>query len=245
MKRLQISCLNAHLAQEFACGTALRLRNLVWCARSNYLATARAALRAYVYNVVGNLNHIEVMLNHNGGITSIHKFVYHAQQLANILKVQARSRLVKDVECVSCVALRELGSQLYSLALTARQSSAGLTQGEVSQSNILNSLQLLVNRRDVCEELVSDIHRHIQHIVYIFALIFQLQCLAVVAISAAALASHIYIGQEVHLNGLHSRTTTLLASSALYVEGEASRLEASDLCVGSSLKEFADVGKYI
>ena len=164
MKRLQISCLNAHLAQEFACGTMLRLRNLVWCARSYYLATARATLGTYIYDVVGNLYHVEVMLNHNGCISSIHKLVYHAQQLANILKVQTRSWLVKDVECVSCVALRELGSQLYSLALSARQSSAGLTQSEVSQSDILNSLQLLVDRGDVCEEINGDVHRHIQHI---------------------------------------------------------------------------------
>ena len=62
----------------------------------------------------------EVVLDYDGRIATIDKLVDHRQQLAYILEVKTRCGLVQNVERASRVVLRELGRELYALALTTR-----------------------------------------------------------------------------------------------------------------------------
>ena len=53
--------------------------------------------------------------------------IQHGQQAFDIGKVQAGSRLVEQIQCMTCSGLAKFGGQLYSLGLSAGKGSRGLT----------------------------------------------------------------------------------------------------------------------
>ena len=63
--------------------------------------------------------------------------------------------------------------------------------------------------------------------------------------SAARLAAHVNVGQEVHFDGLHARTAALLAAAALDVERETSCFETANLCVGRRFEQFPDIAEHV
>ena len=95
------------------------------------------------------------------------------------------------------------------------------------------------------EEVDRNVHGHIEYIVDILAFVAHLEGLLVVAIATTRLTLDIDIGQEVHLDGLHTCTTTLLATTTLHIERETTGLKTSHLGIGSSLEEFTNIAKYI
>ena len=116
----QNSCLKSHLSKKFSRSTTLLGCNVSRSARSDNLATASTALRTDVDEVVGNLYYIEVMLDDDGRIAAIDQLVDYAQQLANILKMETRRRLIQDVKRAARIGFRKFGREFYTLALTAR-----------------------------------------------------------------------------------------------------------------------------
>ena len=219
--------------------------DLARSAFGDYPATLLATFGAEVDNVVGNLDDIEVVFDNNNRISLVNQLVKHLDKATNILEMESRGRLVENIERTARFTLREFCREFYTLALTTRQSCARLAEREISQTHILNSLQLLVNGRNRLEEIDCDVYSHIEYIIDTLAFIADFESLLVVAIAAARLALDIDIGQEIHLDGLHSCATTLLATTTLDIERETASLETSHLCIGRSLKELADIAKNI
>ena len=60
----------------------------------------------------------------------------------------------------------------------------------------------------------------------------------------AHLAGHVYVGEEVHLDGLVAVAFACLASSALHIEGETAWLITANLRLGKCHEEAADIGKH-
>ena len=86
--------------QWFQVVTGVRLRhfgNLLRRAHCDDLATLRTASWPQVYQPVGRLDHIKVVLDHHHGIAVVSQAVQYVQQLLNIREVQASGRLVEDV----------------------------------------------------------------------------------------------------------------------------------------------------
>ena len=78
----------------------MRLFNLDDVFRSAHrddLATADTAFRAQIDNPVGQLDHIEIVLDQHQSVTLLQQAVEHFRQLADVLEVQARSGLVHHV----------------------------------------------------------------------------------------------------------------------------------------------------
>ena len=86
----------------------------------------------------------------------------YLQKEADVLKVEARSGFVEDVDGFARGPLAELGGQFYPLALTAREGGARLSEFDVTHTHRLDSLELSVDFRVVLEELGGHIHRHLQ-----------------------------------------------------------------------------------
>ena len=61
------------------------------------------------------------------------------QQFIDIVKMEARRRLVKDVHGVLTDLFRQIVSQLDTLGLPSGQCGGGLTQTQVAQSNRLEA----------------------------------------------------------------------------------------------------------
>ena len=210
-------------------------------ARHEDPAAGRSPLGTDVDQVVGHLDDVEVVLDDDHRIAAIDEFVEHVEQQADILEVEARRRFVENIERAARIALRQLGGELDALALAARERRAGLAQREVAEPHLLDCTQLLVDRGDVLEKLHGHVHRHVEHVVDVAALVAHLERLAVVAVAAAGPAADIDVRKEVHLDGLDAGAAALLAAAALDVEREAARLETPDLGIGGHLEEFADV----
>ena len=86
-------------------------------------------------------------------------------------------------------------------------------------------LQLPRDFRYAAEESDALLHRHLQHIIDTLSLIFDLQCLPVIAMSFANLTGNVDIRQKVHLNLDDAVALAGFAASALDIEGEAPGIE--------------------
>ena len=72
------------------------------------------------------------MLNDDDGVAAVDKFLQHFHQNADILKVEARRRLVEDIERLARIALGEFCSELHALALTTGKRGAALTKFDIT-----------------------------------------------------------------------------------------------------------------
>ena len=118
--------------------------------------------------------------------------------------------------------LLQLQRQLHALRLAARQRGRGLAQLDVADRPTSSSvLQLALDGRHGLQELVRGLHRHVEDLRDVAALVLHLQRLAVVALAVADLAGHVDVGQEVHLDLHHAVALAGLAAAAGHVEAEA------------------------
>ena len=94
------------------------------------------------------------------------------------------------------------------------------------------------------EEMKSLFHRHIQHIINTFPLIFDLQRLPVVPLSLADLTGYIHIRKKMHLNLQDSVAAAGLAPAAFHIKTETSLLISPCLCIRRSCEQFPDQVKH-
>ena len=140
-------------------------------------------------------------------------------------------------------ALRELGGQLHPLGLAAGQGGGGLAQLYITQAHLLQGLQAVVDAGDVLEEGQGLVHRHLQHLVNVLALVVDLQGLPVVPPALAHLTGDIDVRQEVHLDLQQAVPLAGLAAPAPGVEGEPPRAVAPGLGVLSGGEQLPNVVK--
>ena len=206
-------------------------------------AASASAFGAHVDDVVGLADDVEVVLDDDDGVASADELAQHLHEYAYVLEVQSGGGLVEDVEGTSGVALAQLGGQFHALALAAAEGGGGLAELDVAQADVLDGLYLAEDVGHVLEEVDGLVDGHVEHVGYGLAFIAHLKGLAVVAASVTFLAGHLNVGQEVHLDGLVAVAAAGLAAAALDVEREAAGLVATDLGLGQSDEERADVGK--
>ena len=93
-----------------------------------------AALRPEINDPVRGLDDVQVVLDDNHRVAGVHKAVQHAQQLANVVEVQAGRRLVEDVHRPAGRLLYQFASQLDTLRLAAGKGGARLADLDVIQA---------------------------------------------------------------------------------------------------------------
>ena len=119
-----------------------------------------------------------------------------------------------------------------------------MTQFDVAKSYALQSLDFIENLRHVLEEFHRLVDGHVEYIGDTLALVAYLQGFTIVSFAVAYLAWHVDIRQEVHLDGLVAVALAFLASAALHVEGESTRLVTTNLSFRQTHEEGTDVGEY-
>lgn len=108
--------------QKFARIAAWGAGYFVRSARRDDLAAGRPAFGADVDDVVGDLNHVEVVFDDDDRIAAVDEFVQHVEQQADVLEMEPRRRFVEDVERTPRIALGQLGGELDTLARRPRAS---------------------------------------------------------------------------------------------------------------------------
>ena len=163
------------------------------------------------------------MLDDDHGVARVAQAVQHGEQQIDVLEMQARGRLVEDVERASGVALGEFERELHALRLSARERGGGLAELDVAEAHFEQGLELALHRGDRVEELVRRFHRHLQDLVDVLALELHFERLAVVALAVAGVAGHVDVRKEMHLDLDDPVALAGFAAPAFHVEGEAPR----------------------
>ena len=203
-------------------------------------AAAAAAFRAEIENPVGAFNHLEIVLDDDERIAGVAQLHEHFEQLVDIGKMQAGGRLIEDVNGAPGGLLGQLGGELDALRFAAGKRGAALPEPHVAEPHVLQREQLVGNLRDIAKEARGLIHRHIEHVGDVLALVSDLERLAIVAPAVADLALHIDVGQKVHLDLLHPLAFARLAAPAFDIEGKAPGVVAADARRGQPGEEIAD-----
>ena len=205
------------------------------------LAAAVAAFRPQVDDPVGGLDHLQIVLDHHHGVAGVDQLVQHFEQLGDVVEMQARRRLVEDVERAPGGAPRQLLGELDALRLAARQRRRLLADMDVAEPHPLPASPACraptapPGRTQPPSSTVMSSTSAID-----LSLNVHLQRLAVVALALADFAGDIDVRQEVHLDLDDAVALAGFAAPALDVEREAARPVAARLGLGQPGEPVAD-----
>jgi hypothetical protein len=90
--------------------------------------------------------------------------------------------------------------KLHALGFAARERSSGLAKFQITQANLFENLQTVMQPRNVFEEFHGFFDRHLEDVVNILAFIFHFERFAVETFAFADIARHINRRQEVHFD---------------------------------------------
>ena len=184
-------------------------------------ASAVPALGSHVDDVIGSLDDVEVVLDHDGGIAALDKFAQDTGQLGDVVKMEAGGGLVQDVDGPAGALAGELGGQLDALGFAAGKLGGGLAEFDIAQSDVVKGLDLAADGRYVLKEGQGFLDGHLKYVGDVFALVADLQGLAVVALAVADLAGDVDVRQEMHLDLDDAVAGAGFAAAALDVKGKA------------------------
>jgi hypothetical protein len=188
---------HAEHAREEVAGMRLRdQRDLLRRAGGNDRAAAVAAFGAEVDDPVSGLDDIEVVLDHDNRVAVVDEALQHAQQLLDVVEVQARGRLVEDVERAAGVALAEFAREFHALRFAARQRRRALAQLDVGEADVHQRFEFAREHGHGLEQLERVFDGHLKHVGDRVALVGDLERLAVVALAVADVAGHVDVGQK-------------------------------------------------
>ena len=115
-----------------------------------------------------------------------------------------------------------------------------LAEGEIAQADVLQQAQRVMDGRMGGEEIHRFIHAHGQHLADVLALPARAAGLGIEARSAAFLARHFDVGQNVHLDALAALALAARAASAGCVKGKTPGIPAAHTGFGGVGEQLAD-----
>ena len=135
----------------------------------------------------------------------------------------------------------ELRRDLEPLGLAARQLGRGLAQAQVAEPDFLQHLEPPLQHRLGGEEVDRLVHRLLQHLADVPALVGDLEHVGAIAAALALLAGHVHVLDEVHLELLEAVALARLAATARHVEREGAGTEAERLGSRQAREEPPDL----
>ena len=110
----------------------LALDELLGAPCEDELSPTPSSIGANLDDVVRTPQHVEVVLDDDDRISSIHQAAQDAEQDADVLEVQACGGLIEYVDRAPRIALGELRGELDALALPTREGRGGLSQLDIA-----------------------------------------------------------------------------------------------------------------
>src|SRR5690606_1295362 len=121
------------------------------------------------------------------------------EEVADVLEVEARRRLIKDVDGLACAGAGELLRELDPLGLAAGERRGLLPEADVAEADGVERAELPRDPRYRFEELQRLRDRHREDFGDVLALVPDLERFGVVALPLARLALDVDVREEVHL----------------------------------------------
>src|ERR1700730_8168267 len=141
-----------HLRQELPRIAPRRLHDVFRRAPGDDFAAAVAAFWAEVDHPVGGFYHFEIVLDHDDGVSLRHQLVQYFQQFLHVVEMQARGRLIQDVERAPRGALAQFLREFHALSLAAGQRRRLLADMDVVEADAMQRLEGFAHARDRLEK---------------------------------------------------------------------------------------------
>ena len=185
------------------------------------------------------------MFNDDDRVSGIDKTIQNDDQLADVIGMKSRRRLIEDVERPSIGYLFQFKGKFHPLCLAARNGGGGLSEFHIAEPDIDESLEFSANLGDGLEKLQSFFCRHVKDVRDILPLVADLKNVVRVSLAPADIASDIDVGKEVHGNPFHAGALAGFASSAGNIEREHRLAHATDLGFGSRSEDIPNIVEYL
>jgi hypothetical protein len=216
------------LAERAAGVRALVPRHLAWRSDADDLPAGVAALRSEVDDPVAGADHVEVVLDHDERVAGVDQAPERAQELRDVVEVQAGGRLVEEEERAFRAArrarrVREMAGELEPLRLAARERRHRLAEAQVLEPDVGERLEPGDHVGLAGEERHRFGHRQLEHVGDAAVAPLHLEHLGAEALAVAVGAAQVHVGQELHLDVLEAVAAAGGAAAVAGVEAERSR----------------------
>ena len=116
--------------------------------RSRRPGRPRARHPAQIDDVIGGLDDVHVVFDEEHRVSGVHELIQRHEQALDVRQVQPGRRLVEDVNGVlRALELAQLGRDLDSLRLAARERRGRLAERQVAEAEVVQDLDLPGQRR--------------------------------------------------------------------------------------------------
>jgi hypothetical protein len=113
---LPVASFTQQLRQKLAGVRCLARRDLFGCAARDQFASLVASLRAEVDDVIGRLDHVQVVLDHHDRMPAVNQSIQAFQQAIDVGEMQTGRRFVENVQVVfAAFELAKLPGELDAL----------------------------------------------------------------------------------------------------------------------------------
>ena len=175
--------------------------------------------------MVGTLDDIKVVLDDDNGVPPLNQGVEGGEQFLDVVEMESRSGLIKDEHGGDRFFLTEVVGQFDALVLAAGKGAGGLSQFDVTQSDVLKGLHSLHNLLlpMLCEELDGLVDGHVQDVIDGLLMEQHVEDFLLEPAAMAGFAFQDEVVHELHLNGDGAFALAFLTPAALGIEGEEGR----------------------
>ena len=216
-------------------------RNLFRRTCSNHSPAVNTRIRTQVDNPVGALDHIQVVFDNHDAVAEATQAIQAVHKLADIFKVQARRRFVKQVKRLTCTRAAQFRSNFNALRLSPAKCCRRLTQSEVTEAHFHEQVQRFCNLRNILEEFRRIGNAHIENFGDVLALIIDFASGIVKALTAAHIACHLHARENMHVHDFHACAFAGIAATALHVKAETALTVTANLAFFHAGEKVADI----
>src|SRR3989338_8213626 len=148
---------------------AVGLRDFFGRALCNNFASACAAFRPHVDDIVGALQDVEIVFDDDDCIPLLDELLQNIDEFFNVIVVQADRRLIQKVDGLRGQRSVELRGDLYTLCLTAGERRRALSQLKVSEPDVVQRTEPVGDGGNVLKKSERLLDRHGEYVVNILS----------------------------------------------------------------------------
>ena len=181
------------------------------------------------------------MFHHDDGLTGIDQVVENPDQTRDVGEMEPCRRLVEEKEPAGRIHTREESGEAEPLGFPARQGRGRLTECEISQADAGERPESIADPRPLRKELPRFVDGHRENLVHVPTAVADLENVWFEARTITALAGHLEIGHEMHLDGHGAHAFALFAPTGRGIERKMSGRDSRSLCRRGRCEQSANI----
>ena len=217
------------------------LDDLLWCPLDDDFAAPLSAFGTEIDDEIGALDHIEVVFDNDNGVTVFDQSLESLEEDGNIVLMESYSWFVEEVEDLFFFLVDEMVGELDPLEFPPGEGCCRLAEFDIAQADIHKRGQFLQYLRMSGKEFEGFGHAQLEDVIYVFAVVPDLENIALKSLSFAGFASQDYVGEKLHLHDLLTGALAFLTTSSGSVERKITGFEAHGLGFSCPTQHLPDL----